>query len=101
MPGFLSGMSQGMGGNGKDDSTSTGNKIAEAFKRIGGKIKGSMQHHGSQPGGGDATKATMERTSGDEFKKGGKVKRTGLAKVHKGERVLTKKQAKKYAGKKR
>ena len=33
------------------------------------------------------------------FKKGGKVKRTGVAKVHKGERVLTKGQAKQYAKK--
>lgn len=30
------------------------------------------------------------------YKKGGKVKKTGIAKVHKGERVLTKKQTKKY-----
>lgn len=30
------------------------------------------------------------------YKKGGKVKKTGLAIVHKGERVLNKKQAKKY-----
>jgi hypothetical protein len=29
------------------------------------------------------------------FKRGGKVKRTGMAKVHKGERVLTRKQASK------
>ena len=28
----------------------------------------------------------------DSYKRGGKVKRTGLARVHKGERVLTKKQ---------
>lgn len=36
------------------------------------------------------------------YKRGGKVKRTGLAKVHKGERVLTKKQASKLRkGKKR
>ena len=31
------------------------------------------------------------------YKRGGKVPRTGLAKVHKGERVLTAKQAKRYA----
>lgn len=31
-----------------------------------------------------------------EFKRGGKVKRTDLAKVHKGEQVLTKKQSKRY-----
>ena len=30
------------------------------------------------------------------FKKGGKVRKTGLAKVHKGERVLTKGQARTY-----
>lgn len=30
------------------------------------------------------------------FKKGGRVKKTGLAKVHKGERVLNAKQAKKF-----
>ena len=29
------------------------------------------------------------------FKRGGKVKRTGLARLHKGEKVLTKRQAKK------
>ena len=34
------------------------------------------------------------------YKKGGKVKRTGVAKVHRGEVVLTKKQAKQYAKKK-
>jgi hypothetical protein len=34
------------------------------------------------------------------FKKGGKVKKTGLAKLHEGERVLTRKQAKKYGQKK-
>jgi hypothetical protein len=31
-----------------------------------------------------------------QFKRGGKVKRTGLAKVHRGERVLTKRQSKRY-----
>lgn len=36
----------------------------------------------------------------EEFKKGGKVKKTGMALVHKGEKVLTKKQANKPAIKK-
>lgn len=39
-----------------------------------------------------------------EFKKGGKVRKTGLAKVHKGEQVLNSRQAKqwrKHGGKKR
>lgn len=34
------------------------------------------------------------------FKKGGEVKKTGMALVHKGEKVLTKSQQKKYSGKK-
>jgi hypothetical protein len=34
--------------------------------------------------------------SPSSFSKGGAVRKTGLAKVHKGERVLTKGQAKKY-----
>lgn len=33
------------------------------------------------------------------YKRGGKVRKTGIAKVHKGERVLTKKQQKKYLSK--
>ena len=33
------------------------------------------------------------------FKRGGKVRRTGKARVHKGERVLTAKQARRYEGK--
>lgn len=32
----------------------------------------------------------------DSYKKGGTVKKTGLARLHRGERVLTKKQARKY-----
>lgn len=32
------------------------------------------------------------------YKRGGKVRKTGLAKLHRGERVLTKRQAKKYRG---
>jgi hypothetical protein len=35
-------------------------------------------------------------TTGQNYKRGGKVRKTGLAKVHAGERVLTKKQAKRY-----
>jgi hypothetical protein len=40
----------------------------------------------------DPMLAEMSRLGG--FKRGGKVKKTGLAKLHKGERVLTAKQAK-------
>ena len=46
---------------------------------------------------------TGSEVTGESFKRGGKVKRTGLAKVHAGEQVLTSKQAKRYKarGKKR
>lgn len=39
---------------------------------------------------------TEDRAVPSSLRKGGKIKKTGLAKVHKGERVLTKAQAKKY-----
>lgn len=40
-----------------------------------------------------------QKASPGSYKKGGKVKRSGMAKVHKGERVLTTNQAKKMAQK--
>jgi hypothetical protein len=49
------------------------------------------QYQGS---GGDGNSA-------GSFKRGGRVRRTGRARVHKGERVLTAKQARKYEGKRR
>ncbi len=39
-----------------------------------------------------ATRTALPST----YKKGGRVKKTGYAKVHKGERVLTKRQAKRF-----
>jgi hypothetical protein len=54
------------------------------------------------PGGSTAAKNTAADEMGAEtsgvpsYKKGGKVRKTGLARLHKGERVLTKKQAKHY-----
>jgi hypothetical protein len=45
-------------------------------------------------------KPTSDSSTGEthadpgEFKRGGKVRKTGMAKVHKGEKVLTKRQAK-------
>ncbi len=53
---------------------------------------------------GSPTASNRGRNSGfklDSYKKGGKVKKTGLAKLHKGELVLTKKQAKKLKKKKK
>jgi hypothetical protein len=46
---------------------------------------------GKHEGGGDEG----DNWSGS-FKRGGKVRKTGVAKVHKGEQVLTAKQAKRY-----
>lgn len=42
-----------------------------------------------------------DSASPKSFSRGGKVRKTGYAKVHKGERVLTKKQARKYDSSKR
>jgi hypothetical protein len=53
---------------------------------------------------GSAVDSSLSSSSGDagSYKRGGVVKKTGLARVHKGERVLTKKQRRKYdSGKKR
>jgi hypothetical protein len=41
-------------------------------------------------------KAPQPQAKPNSFKKGGKVKRSGVAKVHKGERVLTTKQTKAF-----
>jgi hypothetical protein len=46
-------------------------------------------------GGKPRQKIAGSRLSGS-YKRGGKVSKTGLAKVHKGERVLTAKQARKF-----
>ena len=57
------------------------------------------------PGGSAAPKATSADEMGAEtsgvpsYKKGGKVRKTGLARLHKGERVLNKRQAKRYSKK--
>ncbi len=53
---------------------------------------------GKEGGGlkGKVKKVLKGIASPDSYKRGGTVKRTGMAKVHKGERVLTKRQAKRY-----
>lgn len=50
----------------------------------------------SRPGKVGGYSQEDESGSTQSFKRGGKVKRTGLARVHKGERVLTRAQAKRY-----
>lgn len=45
---------------------------------------------------GDSGDDDAKDAKPSSYSKGGKVKRSGRAKVHKGERVLTKKQTRKY-----
>lgn len=45
---------------------------------------------------GPRDQVDIDRTSFGSYKKGGIVKKTGLAKLHKGERVLTTKQTKSF-----
>ncbi len=76
-----------------DESTATANAIRILNEGKPGTIGGAI----------DATRALrqeLEKKGLKGFKRGGKVKKTGVAKVHKGERVLTAKQAKKPAVKK-
>jgi hypothetical protein len=82
--GFMSGMS----GKKQDYTTK------KSDDKTGDKKKG--------PGGSNAAKGTSADEMGAEtsgvpsYKKGGKVRKTGLARLHKGERVLNKRQAKQY-----
>jgi len=64
---------------------------AAGRKKDGG---GSVRSTTASGGGGGI--AEKQRETADSYKRGGKVKRTGMARVHKGERVLTKRQAKRY-----
>lgn len=68
-----------------------------AWYNLGGKFKKEVSKKimGSQVGKlGTKMKKRLEIPS---FKKGGKIKKNMVAYLHKGERVLNKKQTKKYA----
>jgi len=97
----ISGATKGLSKK-KDDSSSGSDKPASVknvipnLKRIGSGFKKTF-------GGGSGTKGPSDYgPSPDQpgwagsYKRGGKVRKTGIAKVHKGERVLTKRQAKKF-----
>ncbi len=81
-------------GGGKQQQSQSGawDAANKAAKRIADAIKASSGDKSA-----DKMDAEMNPVS---YKKGGPVKKTGLAKLHKGERVLTVKQAKKYGRKK-
>jgi hypothetical protein len=69
-----------------------------AFLAVGQKMvdhyKKKLQKRASGEGGGSQPHGTPKPPPVPDFHKGGMVKRTGLAKLHKGERVLTKRQQK-------
>ena len=74
--------------------------ISETIKGIPAAAKSLF---GAPPFGGvasgvakGASAGMMQKMKMKGYKKGGKVKKTGPAKLHKGERVLTTKQAKKF-----
>ena len=64
-----------------------------------GKGDAAKKKPGGKPESGDAGVADAAKAIPSTFKHGGKVRRTGFAKVHKGEEVLTKAQRKKVARK--
>lgn len=59
----------------------------------GGGLIGAIKRRSS---GNSNTASTSTSADPDNYKRGGLVKKTGMAKVHKGEKVLTKKQTKRY-----
>lgn len=63
------------------------------------KPKGKLKNDGGDKGPIDPPVAAANQSVPEGFKKGGKVRRTGKALVHRGEYVLTAKQAKKYTKK--
>jgi hypothetical protein len=63
------------------------------FDPVRARVAGDIGRPGDGGWGGDMRRIDPSRPLGS-FKKGGKVKKTGKYKLHKGERVLTKKQAK-------
>ena len=70
-------------------------------KKLGGMAKKAMSGGGKSSGGSYDQSghdlSDSESGSPSSMKKGGTVKKTGLIKMHKGEKVLTKKQQKKMA----
>jgi hypothetical protein len=61
-----------------------------------GKVAAAKEKAGAGGGAPSIPGTVTESADTDSYKRGGKVRKTGLAKVHKGERVLTKAQAKRY-----
>lgn len=96
----------GGGGGGGSRQTSTGGSDGDDSIGHGGFLS-KMIHRGAKNGTkiGDMDKRPATRSSSDSsggydnYKRGGRVRKTGLARLHKGERVLTRKQARRYRSK--
>ncbi len=71
-----------------------GTKVAQKLGE--NKAKKQQTSYNSSGSGVDSSLITADPPS---YKRGGKVKKTGLAKVHRGERILTKSQQKKCLSK--
>jgi hypothetical protein len=74
---------------------------AEVLGGVGSKVAQKMGENKAKKqatsynSSGSAVDSSLTTADPPSYKRGGKVKKTGFAKVHKGERVLTKKQQKK------
>lgn len=76
-----------------DDSNATGSGSS------GGLLTKYLKGRKGKSSSGDFSNAYSGTMEQSDYHKGGVVKKTGPAKLHKGERVLTKAQAKKYSRK--
>ena len=69
--------------------------VKKAAKWIGGKLSKKKSEGGSSPMGGGDSGGGFYGSDVTSYHKGGRVRKTGLARLKKGERVLTKGQQKK------
>ena len=68
----------------------------EVLEKIGSSIMENEKNRKPSTMRNFSYQPTEDRAVPSSLRKGGKIKKTGYAKVHRGERVLTKSQAKKY-----
>lgn len=80
--------SSGSSGGGANKTPST----TDNLKTIIGKIRSKLGRRKPSVGDDSDSNLATPRT----LRRGGKVRKTGMALVHKGERMLTRKQAKRY-----
>jgi hypothetical protein len=86
-----------------ETSESRGKQAARMIKSGSSmdKVRSYISEQGDKEAAGRQMNATIGKAAGYKsdpasYKRGGKVKRGGQARVHKGERILTRKQDRKY-----